>query len=142
MHRSYHDILSRIPEPPRWWQEGGIPRYDVFDPQTSTGIGTSEVALAEIACQMTGIRFFVTLEGGRNREIAKAIREGYLSYGDPPNTPDVAGHTTSEMLRVVEYWCSDHDEYVVNGKIVDWGKYSEWRRDQSLEITFPDWRGE
>jgi len=136
MHRSYDDIISRIPEPPIWWQEGGIPRYDPFDPKSSTGVYTTEVALAEIACQVTDARFLVTIEGGEDRPVAKAIREGNLCYGDPPNVPTVPPHMTSEMLRVVQYWWRCHAEYVVDGRIVDWKGYDEWRRDPSLEINW------
>lgn len=139
MHRSYNDILSRIPEPPLWWQEGGIPRYDVFDPRWSTSVYASEVVLAEIACQHTGLRFFVTLEGGAKRLIANAIRDHSLRYGDPPNIPGVSAFSTSDMLRVVEYWSRSHQEYVVDRRIVD-QEYFEWQRDPSLEVTFPnDW---
>lgn len=135
MHRSYDDIISRISEPPLWWQEGGIPRYKAFDPKSSTGIAAAEVALAEIACQITGVRFLVSIEGGSDRPVAKAIREGTLCYGDPPNLPTVSAYTLSEMLRVVQYWSRCHPEYVVDGRIVDWKSYDEWLRDPSLEIT-------
>jgi hypothetical protein len=136
MNRSYNDIISRISSPPLWWQEGGIPRYEVFDPTTSTGIYTSEVAYAEIACQMTGVRFFVTIEGGTDRQVANSIRKQTLCYGDPPNTPNVSAFTTSTMLRVIQYWYRCHEEYVVDGMITDWPKYDEWRRDPALEVVF------
>jgi len=103
-------------------------------------VGRSSGTTAEIACQMTGVRFFVTIEGGKDRRVASSIRDRTLSYGDPPNTPDVSGHTTSEMLQVIQYWSRSHPEYVVDGHIVDRKKYDKWRRDPSLEVVFPnDW---
>ena len=139
MYRDYYDIISRIPEPPLWWQQGGIPRYDAFDPEYSTGIGAKEVALVEIACQDTGIRFVVALEGGEDRAIAAAIRNRTLGYGDPPNVGGVNASALSETLRVLEYWYSGHSEYVQDNGITDWKRYSEWRRDASLEVAFPDY---
>lgn len=138
MNRSYDDIISRIPEPPLWWQAGGIPRYDAFDPFHSTASGTSEVALVEIACQATGIRFAVAFEGGRDRAIAAAIRDFSLFYGDPPNVEGVVPHMSSETNRVLQYWYSNHPEYIVDGVITDYHRYAEWKRDSSLEVQFPD----
>ena len=139
MDRGYYDIISRIPEPPLWWQEGGIPRYDAFDPTHSTGLGASEVALVEIACQHTAIRFVVAIEGGKDRAIAAAIRNRTLSYGDPPNVGGVVSCSSSETLRVLQYWYSEHPEFVEDHVITDWQLYSEWRRDASLEVAFPDY---
>lgn len=137
MHRSYHDIISRIAEPPIWWQEGGIPRYDLFNPASSTGIYCVEVALAEIACQMTDVRFIVAMEGRGDRQIAKSIRDFSLCYGDPPNVPEASPYTTSVTLRVIQYWHRNHPEYVVEGTVSNYKGYTEWRRDTSLEIVFP-----
>ena len=137
MYRAYYDIISRISKPPLWWQEWGIPRYDEFDPSNSTALGTKEVALAEIACQATGTRFIVAFEGGGDGAIATAIRDFSLDYGDPPNVAGVVPHMLSETLRVLQYWYRGHPEYVVDGVITDWNRYDEWRRDPSLEVTFP-----
>jgi len=138
VYRSYYDIISRITETPLWWQEGGIPRYDKFDLTYSTGLHTSEVALAEIACQMTGIRFVVAFEGNRSRRIAASIRDFSLWYGDPPNVGEVAESTSSITLRVLEYWLRYDEKYVVDGKVIDHKLYDEWARDPSLEVDFPD----
>lgn len=138
MYRYYGDIISRIAEPPLWWEKGGIPRYDEFKPGKSTGIYTNEVALAEIACQFTGIRFIVAFEKPENRAIAAAIRDFSLFYGDPPNIPEVAGDTSSLTLRILQYWHCGHPEYVAEHGITDWARYTEWKRDRSLEVAFPD----
>lgn len=49
-------------------------------------------------------------------------------------------------LRVVEFWKRNHEEFLerktVNGvaadTVVDWARYSEWRRMPDLEIELPD----
>ena len=138
MNRHYGDILSRIAEPPSWWEEGGVPRYGTFDPAESTGIYCLEVALVEIACQDCEARFLVTFENASDdRVIARDIRAETLHYGDPPNVGCCAAGPTksSEPVRVVQYWARGHSEYVEQGIVVD-GAFFEWRRDPSLEVEF------
>ena len=141
MNRQYDDILSRISEPPSWWQEGGVPRYGPFDPGSSCGIYANELALLAIACQDCGRPFTVLIEtAATDRRIAEEIRANTLHYGDPPNTGCCAGVSSNSIpLRVVQYWAKAHPEYVKEDRIVDHA-YFEWRRDSSLEVELkPDW---
>lgn len=128
MNRRYDDILSRIAERPAWWQSGGVPRFQRFEPgPTSTGVYTCEVALADIACQACGRRFIVAVESARHDfAIKSAIQDGSFGYGDPPAHDHCGGETMQTVsLRVLEYWTR-------NGGCGDAG----WRRDPSLEGPF------
>lgn len=137
MHHHYSDILSRIPEPPHWWDEHAVPRWGPFAPDATANIYADEVALVEIACQNCGTRFrvaFTDSRGGRmTRQIqrggqvpeltlADVIRSGQLHYGDPPNAGCCpAGPTMNcDDLRVLEYW-----------RRPNW----DWERDPSLELA-------
>jgi hypothetical protein len=45
MFHHYEDILSRIAEPPRWFDARGVPRYCDFAPDRIADIYTRECAL-------------------------------------------------------------------------------------------------
>jgi hypothetical protein len=139
MNRQYDDILSRIPEPPAFWQQGGIPRYGTFDPEASSDVYSNELALVEIACQFCRKPFTVLIEtAGHDRRIAEAIRAGTLHYGDPPNTGCCGGVSAGSLaLRVLQYWAKAHPEHVEDGLVVDVQGFFEWRRDPSLEVELP-----
>lgn len=142
----YADIRDRIAEPPRWWDERGVPRYCDFSPREAANIYADEAALAEVTCQSCGTPFRVAFSGDemeramarhRGREapsIAERIRARELHYGDPPNSGCCAAGPTmnSEPRRVLEYWAR-------------WGRADgpaspEWSRDAALEIDItPDW---
>lgn len=68
MHRSYDDMLDRLPEP-NFYQEGGIPRFEPFQPGKTTGIHSKEAVLAEIACQGCGTVFKVAFERDEHEEL-------------------------------------------------------------------------
>jgi hypothetical protein len=61
MHQHYGDILKRIREPPQWFDDYGVPRFEEFSPQQLGNIYAREAALAEIACQECGRLFIVAL---------------------------------------------------------------------------------
>lgn len=97
MHHHHRDILSRIAEPPRWFDENGVPRFDDFDPDTMANIYAKECVLMVIRCQACGVAFEVALdaraafqnlpspETSGFQALAKIIRSGELHDGDPPN---------------------------------------------------------
>src|SRR5438128_81638 len=103
MHQHYEDILSRIPEPPQWFDDYGVPRYCKFKPNRLANIYSTECALAEISCQQCGHRFLVAITPERVRDLLKASSErpqrkladlilrGEIHYGDPPNIRCCAG---------------------------------------------------
>ena len=62
MLQHYEDILSRIAEPPRWFDEQGVPRYWDFAPLRVANIYARECALLAIECQNCGRPFIVALD--------------------------------------------------------------------------------
>ena len=131
MHAHYADILSRIAEPPQWWDENAVPRYDAFAPDECADLYVDEVALVEIACQACGVRFQVAFSYGfmgkvkKEASIAARILDGTLHWGDPPNVQCCpAGPTMNCVdLRVVEYWKRDS---------------FDWDRLPAFELTLPE----
>lgn len=93
MYHDYSDITDRIAEPPKWWDEHGVPRYGQFSPYGVANIYAQEVALVEIACQWCGQLFEVAFSFppeiedtlGKSATLAEAIRSGKINYGDPPD---------------------------------------------------------
>src|ERR1700681_1058651 len=94
MLQHYEDILSRIAEPPRWFDEQGVPRYCDFAPDRIANIHARECALLAIECQSCGRPFIVALDGStanRNvisppgqkppwRALAEIIRSHQIEY--------------------------------------------------------------
>jgi hypothetical protein len=140
MHRHYTDIISRIAEPPLWFDENAVPRFEPFSPDLIADIYADEACLLQIACQACGRAFDVCISWGlrdraeahvakrRVETLADLIRRGAVHYGDPPNVECCpAGPTmNSEPRRVLQYWKrSDSDMFA-------------WSRDAALEIDIPD----
>ncbi len=147
MHASYHDITSRIPTPPLWFDEHAVPRYCEFTPSRSASIHIGEIALAEITCQACRRKFRVAFSDVNIRgSIADAIRSKTLHFGDPPRHDDPddpqscedGGSMNSEPLRVIEYWKRHDPKYTRQeegiGEVVADMAWFEWVRDPSLEI--------
>jgi hypothetical protein len=95
MFQNYEDILSRIAEPPRWFDEEGVPRYCEFAPHRIANIYADECALLAIECQSCGRPFVVALDAAAAnrrtfkrseewRTLADIIRSHEIHYGDPP----------------------------------------------------------
>ena len=147
----YEDILSRIAEPPRWFDERGVPRYCEFAPDRIANIYADECALLAIACQSCGRPFSVALDAAMAnrmattksaewRTLADIIRSREIHYGDPPNVDCCGvGHTqNSTPRRVLEYWERIQETYIspVSGLRAVRG-WRHWQRDPSLEIELP-----
>ena len=138
MHNYYKDIVSRIDEPPQWFDENAVPRYGSFHPGKVANIYTNEAALVEIACQSCGTRFKVAFVNGMSddvadaiarrphRRIAEKIRDRTIHYGDPPNMLccEFGASENSRKLQVLEYWSRSPS--------------SDWARDRALEINLAD----
>lgn len=126
MLNDYKDIRDRIPEPPRWYDEYGVPRYCEFAPGETSNVYAGEAVYFEIACQACGHRFLVAETSGSGDRLANAIRSGDLSYKDPPNIGCCPGGPTmmSETLRVLEYWRRDQSTNFA------------WRRDRAVEEAY------
>jgi hypothetical protein len=107
MRNGYDDILERIPNRPKWWDERGVPRYCDFVPREVANIYADERVLLMIACQDCGHQFKVAMTSSlfdravhaiqRNPNstpdeikkqlaptLAEQIRDGSIHYGDPP----------------------------------------------------------
>ena len=155
MLQHYEDILSRIAEPPRWFDEQGVPRYCEFAPDRIANIHAQECALLAIECQSCGRPFIVALDAGTAnhnvirrpgqerewRSLADIIRSHQIEYRDPPNVAccGVGAMQTSTTRRVLEYWERIQETY----KDPDTGilairGWRGWTRDHSLEIEIPD----
>jgi hypothetical protein len=114
MHQHYKDILDRIAEPPKWFDDYGVPRYDDFSPWQLSSIYMDEAALAEITCQSCGHPFTVAVTGRsakKHLSLGDEILLNHVHYGDPPNIHccDAGPSMNSNMHRILEYWSRDHE---------------------------------
>lgn len=112
MHQHYVDILDRIPEPPTWFDDYGVPRFVEFSPEHLSNIHAREAALAEVSCQGCGRLFRVALTGAytsKRFSLSDEIRLGWVRYGDPPNVRCCAAgpSMSSIMCEVLQYWSRD-----------------------------------
>ena len=136
MNNGYSDIRSRIPEQPKWWDEYAVPRYCDFGPDEVADIYARTVVLALIECQACSTEFRVAFSEGSlgDGNLAKAIGDKTLHYGDPPNACEglcLAGATMNSVpRRVLEYWDKDPTSF-------DWVRHPEYE----VDIT-PDWAAE
>lgn len=126
MHQYYEDILSRIIEPPTWFDDHGVPRFGGFSPRHLSDIYAFEAALAEVSCQQCGRMFRVALTeafASSRFSLSDEIRLARAHYGDPPNVRCCWPGPTmgSVMHRILEYWFLDHE--------VSMG----WQRDPTFE---------
>ncbi len=83
MLEGYEDILSRISEPPIWYDQNGVPRYAKFHPNMCPNIYADKVVLAQIACQECGEKFLVEMHASiwSDRDASDPRK---WHYGDPP----------------------------------------------------------
>lgn len=118
MHRHYIDILSRITEPPTWFDELAVPRFGAFAPAALADIYADECALMEIRCQACGQSFQVAMSTGSHEYAFGKPRLSAdvsgLHYGDPPNMQCCAPGPTmsSEPIRVLEFWTRDAFDWI------------------------------
>ena len=137
MFHEYQDITSRIAEPPKWWDERGVPRYEEFSPRLIADVYSQEAALIEIACGACRGRLQVAVSTIDDEPLARCgtplgdrIRKGELSYGEPPWHGECSqgAWTAALQLRVLQYWIRGHNSGA-------WG--GDWKRDASFEIDLP-----
>lgn len=134
MNHYYQDILERIPEPPKWWDEHAVPRYCDFAPDQVANIYAREAVLLEIACQNCGKFFDVAMSWDemqghlRGEPSLRFCIEGKtFHYGDPPNARCCPAGPTMNCLdiRVKQYWLKESGSF-------------NWQRVAALEIELPD----
>jgi hypothetical protein len=68
MFHHYEDIISRIAEPPRWYDEQGVPRYCDFAPNVIGNIYANECVLLEIECSGCDQIIIAALDESRNQD--------------------------------------------------------------------------
>lgn len=116
MKHHYTDILSRIAEPPTWFDENGTPRYGAFHPSALPDIYAREACLLLIRCQNCGTEFQVGMSWSQSDAVLRKqpslrslIESGEIHYGDPPNMHCCPSGPTmnSVPVRVLEFWESD-----------------------------------
>ena len=162
MRAAYEDIRRRIADPPRWWAENGVPRYDPFRPQDCSCLTAHQVVLLRIACAACRQEFDVEIyrqqtnrfEEGKHRGDwllpFDAVSEIRLDYGDPPRHGEEPGEfrgclgesMNSNPLRVLEAWFRDrdrkHKEWIVWTEAGEIGEfdYDDWYRSPELEGVY------
>lgn len=135
MLESYLDIRKRIPEPPKWFDAHGVPRYGDFHPSLSVNVYASEVLLYEIACQSCLRRFLVEenwshlsindiMAKRKTPPLSERVVRAEIHYGDPPCFGDegcCAGATMNCLdVKTVQFWSRVNDQ-------------REWSRVTALE---------
>jgi hypothetical protein len=118
MNICYSDIMDKIPEPPKWFDENAVPRFCNFHPNKVANIYANEVVLVEIACQACQHKFLVafsctTYNEDKLSDMVKSFQE----------TKDAGPSMNSETKSVVEFWKNNKDTNY------------EWVRDRSLETV-------
>lgn len=120
MLNDYLDIRRRIPEPPEWFDENGVPRYDEPHPSLCPNIYADEVVFFEIACQCCGARYVVERNWQRrdsSPSLTERVNQKDLHYGDPPCWACAAGSSmTSDSIRTLQFWTrlnSNHSDWAL-----------------------------
>ena len=139
MHANYQDIISRIPEAPKWWDENAVPRYEDFSPAMLANIYAEECALIEITCQGCGQKFHVSMSQSRWQtehegvSLLDMIKSRDLHYGDPPHTDCCAAGPTmnSEPRLVLQFWQRNFTN------MMSWERHREFEYDITPEWAAP-----
>lgn len=133
MHNSYKDITEKIAEPPKWYDEHGVPRYCEFHPEHCANIYANESVLLDISCQGCGEHFSVAMSWSnhmKRQSPSYYLKAGNgLHWGDPPNNGCCGAGATMNCNdhRVLHFW-----ERSLKGR--EW----DWKRNPDLEILLDD----
>lgn len=150
MLTDYHDIISRISEPPLWYDERGVPRYEYFNPYL-TGVYTKQAILAEVGCQHCR-RTFLIGEGWDgydwNEDVPEKTtldeRVSRWGFGDPPRHGCIGDTMSAYEIRILEAW----EQLPMKERLERWARKNEgedvgsldWMRRPDLEISIiPPW---
>ena len=135
MNNEFKDILVRIHEKPKWWDEMGVPRYCEFHPSETANIYADETMLMLIQCQDCKKRYKVcsTSRGGLYKKYLGQDGHNKIwepwHYGDPPNNcgDDCIGGATMnvELIRILEYWVRNEETEYNWERVYDLGRYGE-----------------
>lgn len=142
MHTYYEDILSRITEPPKWFDEHAVPRFCPFTPEEVANIYAEQVCLLLIECQSCTQPFEVALSWSNHpveptREIDgvtldRLIETHQIHYGDPPNVECcLSGPSMNSVPKRVLQFCQKNRSADTSYR---------WDRVPALEIEIkPAW---
>lgn len=135
MNNDYADIIEKVGEPPKWWDENAVPRFCEFHPKHCSNIYAREAALVLIACQSCGTRYKVAFSADQmqqvvllRQDLSQRIIRKHLYYGDPPNTKCCPAGATmnSDPISVLEYWRRSSETH------------HQWVRNPELEVSLDD----
>lgn len=109
MKHFFADIVDRIPDPPKWFDENGTPRYNDFGPDEVPDIYAAECCLLQITCQNCRRPFdvgFSWYKYADERRLTERVEDNSIHYGDPPNMGCCdAGVTMNSVPRqVLQFW--------------------------------------
>ncbi len=110
MKARYEDILSRIKEDPKWYDQNGTPRFDDFHPDLCPNIYASQCVLLLISCQDCGKEFRVEMNWGPWLEHNFVPKK--LHYGDPPIHGCVGDTMNCNDHTVLQVWEKQDFEWV------------------------------
>lgn len=127
MHNSYKDIIDRIKEEPKWWDDNAVPRYCDFHPRHSPNIYANQVILLRIACQGCGKQFKVERNWSPFHQMHTMNGTSFdqrldnIYFGDPPNAGccPVGPTMSSISLHIDEFW--ERESY-------DWKRLTQFER--------------
>ncbi|WP_066705035.1 hypothetical protein [Celeribacter ethanolicus] len=141
MHVFYDDILSRIAEPPLWFDEHAVPRYADFSPEQAAKISAQEVVLLLIRCQACRRDFRDALSSSEAKPVlAPKIEARTLRFGDPPNVRccSTGPAMNSISVQVLEYWFKPqiHGRLGPEVGFEAWAAQREFARDPKFERVF------
>lgn len=104
MYRRYADILSRIPEPPVWFDEHAVPRWCAPIASNAANVYARWCCFFIVACQECGHKFLVC-NTGDIMEMEEPSYDRITLWGDPPNIGCCsAGPTmTADFVKVVSF---------------------------------------
>lgn len=103
MRSNYNDIISRINEPPKWYDQNGTPHYDDFHPDLCPNIYAHHVGLFLIACQYCEKKFKVESHSDIFSSQLR-VPPSKWHYGDPPIHDCVGDTMNCEDVAVLEFW--------------------------------------
>lgn len=138
MWPDYQDVISRIVEPPTWWDSSGYPRWD--EPKDgATNIYVDEGIVVRIGCQGCDKTFLVVYEESHYEPLLREDHRGLITmakdgdpphYGDPPRHGCVGDTMNSYAISTVRTWKRGpvdkglHYEY----ETVDWDGSPDWMK--------------
>lgn len=102
MHHHYGDILSRIPEPPTWFDEHAVPRFCAFAPREVANIYADEAVLMLITCQACGHPFRVAMTSTRTDRMMAVLGRPGVTHVEKDGEREHRGTFSWRKLTEVE----------------------------------------